>query len=81
MWLRVERQTLRRLPRSGAVLFTIRTYITPIATVLVDQESADAMWAAVDAMPDDIRGYKGLRSVGLSVAAERSGTAVRGSSR
>ncbi len=27
LWLRVERQTLRRLPASGAVVFTIRTYI------------------------------------------------------
>ena len=29
--LRVERQTLRRLPRSGAVVFTIRVYLTPLA--------------------------------------------------
>src|SRR4029079_12117732 len=26
LWLRVERQTLRRLPESGAIVFTIRTY-------------------------------------------------------
>ena len=31
MRLRVERQTLRRLPRSGAVVFTIRVYLTPLA--------------------------------------------------
>ncbi|KAI9448577.1 hypothetical protein H4582DRAFT_99939 [Lactarius indigo] len=30
MRLRVERQTLRRLPRSGAVVFTIRVYLTPL---------------------------------------------------
>ena len=29
--LRVERQTLRRLPRSGAIVFTIRVYMTPLA--------------------------------------------------
>ncbi|KAI0299698.1 hypothetical protein B0F90DRAFT_583172 [Multifurca ochricompacta] len=31
MRLRVERQTLRRLPRSGAIVFTIRVYLTPLA--------------------------------------------------
>ena len=31
MRLRVERQTLRRLPRSGAIVFTIRVYMTPPA--------------------------------------------------
>lgn len=30
MRLRVEHQTLRRLPRSGAVVFTIRVYLTPL---------------------------------------------------
>lgn len=30
MRLRVERQTLRRLPRSGAIVFTIRVYLTPL---------------------------------------------------
>ncbi|KAI0314208.1 hypothetical protein OF83DRAFT_1165304 [Amylostereum chailletii] len=28
--LRSERQSLRRLPRTGAVVFTIRTYLTPV---------------------------------------------------
>ena len=30
IFLRVERQTLRRLPRTGAVLFTIRTHQRPL---------------------------------------------------
>jgi len=29
--LRVERQTLRRLPRSGAIVFTIGVYVTPLS--------------------------------------------------
>jgi Protein of unknown function (DUF3445) len=33
MRLRVERQTLRRLPRSGAIVFTIRVYMTPLAVL------------------------------------------------
>jgi hypothetical protein len=31
MRLRVERQTLRRLPRSGAIVFPIRVCMTPLA--------------------------------------------------
>lgn len=30
MRLRVERQSLRRLPRSGAIVFTIRVYMMPL---------------------------------------------------
>ena len=33
LWLRSERQTLRRLPRTGAVLFTIRTQVCPVAVL------------------------------------------------
>ena len=36
LWLRVERQTLRRLPRTLAVLFTIRTFVRPLAGVAAD---------------------------------------------
>jgi len=31
MRLRVEYQALRRLPRSGAIVFTIGVYVTPLA--------------------------------------------------
>ena len=33
MFLRVERETLRRFERTRCVLFTIRTYVTPIPAV------------------------------------------------
>ena len=32
-WFRSERQSLRRLPRSGGVVFTIRTYFHPITEI------------------------------------------------
>jgi len=37
MRLRVERQTLRRLPRSGAIVFTIRVYMTPLTELGPDE--------------------------------------------
>jgi hypothetical protein len=57
-YVRVERETLRRFPRTRCVLFTIRTYISPLASVLIDPESSAALSAAVASMPDDIRSYK-----------------------
>ncbi len=67
LWLRVERQTLRRLPRAGDVLFTIRTYRTPLETLA----AADArrLGAAVAGLPAAERGYKGLATVGDALAA------------
>jgi len=58
--VRVERETLRRFPITGAVLFTIRTYITPLAGLLADEGHRTAILRVVDAMPDDVRGYKDL---------------------
>jgi hypothetical protein len=34
IWFRQERQTLRRLPKSGAIVWSVHTYITPIASIL-----------------------------------------------
>ena len=41
LWLRSERQTLRRLPSTGAILFTIRVQLAP-ATALVDRPALAA---------------------------------------
>jgi hypothetical protein len=58
LFLRVERQTLRRLPRSQAVLFTIRVHVYPLA--LVARSSARELGEAVRAMPDELGRYKSL---------------------
>jgi dimethylamine monooxygenase subunit A len=58
-FLRVERQTLRRLPTTGAILFTIKTYVTPIAEI-ADLEERTRLAAALRNMPEDMRTYKSL---------------------
>ncbi|HJN92701.1 MAG TPA: DUF3445 domain-containing protein, partial [Dehalococcoidia bacterium] len=63
LWLRVERQTLRRLPRSGDVLFTIRIYVRPLRDLCDHPEEAVRLAATLAALPDDVRRYKGLPSV------------------
>jgi hypothetical protein len=58
LWLRSERQTLRRLPRTGAILFTIKVQIAP-AAVLRERPDRAADLAAMYASWDTAaHGYK-----------------------
>lgn len=77
LFLRVERETLRRFPRTGAVLFTIRTYLTAIPNVLGDRLVAERLMAALDALPDDVRTYKDLVHYVPAMVAAYGGTADR----
>lgn len=58
--VRVERETLRRFPRTHAVLFTIRTYVAPLRSIIADPDERDAIVSVVDAMPADVRRYKDI---------------------
>lgn len=60
LWVRVERQTLRRLSGSGAVLFTIRTYIDSVASLACQPSVAMAMASAVRQMPSETLAYRSL---------------------
>jgi hypothetical protein len=60
LFLRVERQTLRRLPVSGAVLFGIRVHVYPLAQVVVAREVAAGLASAVRALPEAMAHYKSL---------------------
>lgn len=40
LWFRVERQTLRKLPLSGDILFTVRIYIDPLAALEAHPDAA-----------------------------------------
>lgn len=63
LWLRVERQTLRRLPATGAVAFTIRTHITRLGTAIRSGEVAAELAAVIRDMPEDTRRYKHIAPV------------------
>lgn len=56
--LRVERQFLQRLPKTRALLFSIRTYITPITEVTKDKEVAAALRNSMASYTDDVAKYK-----------------------
>jgi hypothetical protein len=60
LFLRVERQTLLRLPLSGAVLFAIRVHSYPLGRVLAVPGAAGDLAAAVASLPDSLGVYKSL---------------------
>jgi dimethylamine monooxygenase subunit A len=58
--VRVERQTLRRLPRTGGVVFTIRVWLDPLAAIAADPVRLAAFARAWRAAPPEFRDYKKL---------------------
>ncbi len=60
LWLRSERQTLRRLPESGAVCFTIRVQQVPFARVADRPDVAGALAARITAQPTELTAMNGL---------------------
>ncbi|WP_443749735.1 heme-dependent oxidative N-demethylase family protein [Asticcacaulis solisilvae] len=63
VYLRLERQTLRRLPDSGAILFTIRIYIDPFEALeshADGPEIATALIAQIGALTPEQLDYKGM---------------------
>jgi hypothetical protein len=60
LFLRVERQTFRRLPESGAVAFGIRLHVTKLAAAVKRPDDARRLAAAVDALPPEMSRYKSM---------------------
>lgn len=63
LWLRVERQTLRRLPQTQAVLFTIRIYRYPLSIIELYPKAAQSLSINLQQMPALMQQYKNLASV------------------
>jgi dimethylamine monooxygenase subunit A len=63
-YFRVERQTLRQLPTSRAIVFTIRTYVTSAATLNQrDEQFLPTLLHALDTAPSSTQAYKGWTGV------------------
>lgn len=60
LWLRSERQTLRALPRSGAVLFTIRVQQTPFSALAERPDVARALASRLRSQPAALVAMNGL---------------------
>lgn len=56
---RSERQTLRRLPRSNAIVFTIRTYFEPVTKIAQEPHVPGRLAEAIRSWDDTVSFYKG----------------------
>jgi dimethylamine monooxygenase subunit A len=80
-FIRVERQTLRKLPHSGDVLFTIRIFLDPMRRLAThpDRAALAASFATQLAALDDAQlDYKGLTADGDRLVASLGVIAGKG---
>lgn len=63
-WLRSERQSLRRLPKSRAVVFTIRTYFMPVTDIADESYVPGRLASAVRSWDGFVADYKGRDKYG-----------------
>jgi hypothetical protein len=70
--IRIERQTLSRLPRTGAILFTVRIHLDPIAALAshaAGARLAGALKDYVGALGPEQLAYKGLLQIREKIVA------------
>lgn len=61
MWFRVEWQTLRRLPLTGGILFTIRTYVEKLSDFVErDPQLVQDIAELVNKIPENVATYKSI---------------------
>jgi alpha-1,2-mannosyltransferase len=80
-WFRSERQSLRRLPRSGGVVFTIRTYFHPVTEICREPYVPGRLASAVRSWGEDVARYKGRERYGdvlLEYLDRKHGEQVKG---
>lgn len=60
VYLRVELQVLDRMPRSNALMFSIRTYLMSLEDIVTNLEWAKRMHRVMKTLPEPLIDYKGL---------------------
>tara|TARA_A100001015_G_scaffold186787_1_gene207971 strand:+ start:1306 stop:2148 length:843 start_codon:yes stop_codon:yes gene_type:complete len=63
LFLRVERQTFRKLNDSSAIMFTIGVHNYPLMEVLQIKGAPESLMSAIKVMPESIKIYKGLNVI------------------
>lgn len=61
LWLRSERQTLRRMPKTGAIVFGIRVQLAPIDALLGRPKLTQRLATAMRAWTPELRASRGDR--------------------
>ena len=60
IWLRVERQTFRRLERTGLVVFGIRTHMNRLDSAITNSGDAKRLISAIEQLPESVVRYKSM---------------------
>lgn len=63
LYMRVERQTLRRLPETRGVAFSIHTYSDPLAALIPDAVSREALLALLKTYPRERLKYNEMDTI------------------
>ncbi|MZH04758.1 MAG: DUF3445 domain-containing protein [Nitrospinae bacterium] len=69
LWLRVERQTLKKLEMTGAVLFTIRIHLRKLKHIVQFEGIVGRLSQALSALPPEMHAYKQTQTFADSVQA------------
>ncbi len=59
LYVRIENQTLRKLPQTGQILFTIRTHLAPVANWCETKGAIEDLLAILGDMSPEMQKYKG----------------------
>jgi hypothetical protein len=73
LWVRVERQTLTRLPETRAVVFTILTFVAPLAAVAAVPALARKLALRLAELPEPVLAYKNLATKRDAIIAHLGG--------
>ena len=60
LFIRVERQTIRRLPKTQAVAFTIRVHVDPLSSIKEDLSLVRDLKKALENLSEGMKRYKSL---------------------
>jgi len=60
LWLRIERQTVRLLPESKAAIFSIGTFVRPLADIATHRTALQALIGTLPTVPAANLRYKGI---------------------
>lgn len=71
LFYRTERQSLMRLPQTGAIAFTIRVYLHPLRSLEHTAGALAALFAAIDATHPALAHYKGFDALAAPLVKYR----------
>jgi hypothetical protein len=77
LWLRVERQTLRKILGIGAIVFTIRIHLRKLEEIVAIEGVAERLASALKALPNEMQIYKQTQEFSSAIQTYLNGIALK----